>query len=233
MGMPRHELFERRPAQEKARAVRWTHMTSGVDQATSELIVAVHVTDHDLRLRLAASLEVDGGQPRIAADDNGADVAVVAGSDPAEVRNAIERHFDAQVVVVHPEMSALDLRTLIAAGARGFVPTDQADAVLPATVRAVQAGQMVLPATYHFKLDRPNLTMREKQLLGMVVLGFSNAEISNKLFLAESTVKSHLSSAFAKLGVRSRKDAAALILDPNGSLGAGILTAAPRSPAGR
>ena len=52
---------------------------------------------------------------------------------------------------------------------------------------------------------------------------FTNSEIGARLFRAESTVKSHLSSAFAKLRVRSRSEAAAMIVDPQGSLGTGIL----------
>jgi DNA-binding NarL/FixJ family response regulator len=55
-------------------------------------------------------------------------------------------------------------------------------------------------------------------------MGMTNAEIAAKLFLAESTVKSHLSSAFAKLGVASRSEAAAVILDSRTGVGLGILT---------
>jgi DNA-binding NarL/FixJ family response regulator len=58
----------------------------------------------------------------------------------------------------------------------------------------------------------------------MVVLGFSNGEIARKLHLAETTVKSHLSSTFRKLGVRSRSEAAALVLDGQSGLGLGVLT---------
>jgi DNA-binding NarL/FixJ family response regulator len=57
----------------------------------------------------------------------------------------------------------------------------------------------------------------------MLVRGFTNAEIAARLYLAESTVKSHLSSAYTKLGVRSRRDAATMILDPGQGLGPGIL----------
>jgi len=48
----------------------------------------------------------------------------------------------------------------------------------------------------------------------------TNAQIAEELYLAESTIKSHLSSAFAKFGVRSRKEAAALFLenDPAGAI---------------
>ena len=54
-------------------------------------------------------------------------------------------------------------------------------------------------------------------------MGYSNSQIADQLFLAESTVKSHLSSAFGKLGVRSRNEAVHLILDPERGLGMGIL----------
>jgi DNA-binding NarL/FixJ family response regulator len=74
------------------------------------------------------------------------------------------------------------------------------------------------------RLESESLSMREKQVLSMLVMGFTNAEIAAKLFLAESTVKSHLSSSYTKLGVRSRKDAATMILDPVAGLAPGILT---------
>jgi DNA-binding NarL/FixJ family response regulator len=58
----------------------------------------------------------------------------------------------------------------------------------------------------------------------MVVRGLTNRQIAHELFLAESTVKTHLSSAFSKLNTRSRAEAAAIILDPDEGLGDSILT---------
>jgi hypothetical protein len=69
-------------------------------------------------------------------------------------------------------------------------------------------------------------------VLGHVAAGLTNSEIADALFLSESTIKSHLSSAFAKLGVRSRKEAAALILDPDHGLGADLLAAGVPALAG-
>jgi len=59
------------------------------------------------------------------------------------------------------------------------------------------------------------------------VLHLSNAEIARNLYLSESNVKNHLSSAFAKLGVSSRNEAAELILDRDSGLGPGILRITP------
>jgi hypothetical protein len=53
-------------------------------------------------------------------------------------------------------------------------------------------------------------------------MGYMNSQIAKRLFLAESTVKSHLSSAFGKLGVRSRNEAAELIASGRAGVGIGI-----------
>jgi DNA-binding CsgD family transcriptional regulator len=91
------------------------------------------------------------------------------------------------------------------------------------TLLAVRAGQSAYPLAFREQLERPLLSAREKQVLAMVVLGLANQEIAGKLFLSEASVKAHLTSAFAKLGVRSREAAAALILDPDAGYGPGIL----------
>ena len=77
------------------------------------------------------------------------------------------------------------------------------------------------------------LTTREKQILMLVVTGLTNSQIAAELFLAESTVKGHLSSAFSKLGVSSRSEAAAVILDPERGRGLGIGKVRTSSPARR
>lgn len=53
------------------------------------------------------------------------------------------------------------------------------------------------------------LTPREIEVLGLIVQGFSNATIGEKLFIAESTVKTHNYHIFAKLDVSTRTEAAA------------------------
>jgi DNA-binding NarL/FixJ family response regulator len=108
-------------------------------------------------------------------------------------------------------------------GIDGLLAENQIESALVSTVRAVRSGLICLPQRRPHGTQAKSLSSREKQVLGMLIMGFTNAEIGRRLYLAESTVKSHLSSAYTKLGVRSRKDAAELILDPNGGLGTGIL----------
>jgi DNA-binding NarL/FixJ family response regulator len=121
------------------------------------------------------------------------------------------------------------VRRLIDSGVDGLVFFDQLEAALAPTVAAVFAGQMVVPRDLRSSVDKPALSLRERQILGMVVTGLTNHEISSRMFLAESTVKSHLSSTYNKLGVRSRSEAIALILDRNGSLGTENVAAAPNA----
>jgi len=130
---------------------------------------------------------------------------------------------DAHLIAVMPEDSRRGVRRALEAGADGVVFETEVEATLPATVRAVLAGQTAVPAAARHEVGRPTLSGREKQVLGMVVVGMTNKAIASKLYLAESTVKCHLSSAFSKLGVRSRNEAADLILHSDPGLGIGMV----------
>jgi DNA-binding NarL/FixJ family response regulator len=163
-------------------------------------------------------------------------VAVMAGSVGDEttlamVRDARATDPETRVVVVSPSADRASVARALAAGVDGIVLEGLMQETLAPTIRAVCAGQLALPRDTP-PGPPPSLSYREKQLLGLVIMRFSNAEIAAQLHLTESTVKSHLSSAFRKLGVRSRTQAADLILDPRAGLGTGILaiTADERGP---
>jgi DNA-binding NarL/FixJ family response regulator len=127
------------------------------------------------------------------------------------------------VVVVCTEIRPGELRTALAAGVSGVVLESQLATTLPSCLEASRSGQVCVPKLDARQVEPAALSAREKQILGLVVMGYMNSEIGRQLFVAESTVKSHLSSAFAKLGVRSRNEAVELILDPERGLGMGIL----------
>jgi DNA-binding NarL/FixJ family response regulator len=55
------------------------------------------------------------------------------------------------------------------------------------------------------------LSHREREILALAVTGLANRQIAGRLHLTESTVKTHLSWAFRRLGVHSRRDAAMVL----------------------
>jgi len=129
-----------------------------------------------------------------------------------------------RIVITCDRSAAGDIRKALDAGVHGVVLADELEDVLPLVLSVVDAGQVSVPGSHRREAGEQVLTMREKQVLGLVVMGMTNAQIASKLFLAESTIKSHLSSSFSKLGVASRNEAVGLILDPARGQGLGILT---------
>lgn len=109
------------------------------------------------------------------------------------------------------------------AGASGFMLKDAPVDELAHAVRVVARGDALLaPAitrrfiadvtrrrgnvpTHSPRLDE--LTGREREVLELVAAGLSNTEIAGRLFVAEQTVKTHVSKVFGKLGVRDRAQA--------------------------
>ena len=127
------------------------------------------------------------------------------------------------VVVVTDELERDATLAMLRAGVRGIVLREELEQALAPTVRAARAGQVAIPRAARRQIFRPVLSHRENTVLAMVAMGRSNAQIAASLHVEESTVKSHLGSLFAKLGVRSREDAAAVVLDGESQIASGVL----------
>lgn len=124
------------------------------------------------------------------------------------------------IAVLPPGCGATDLRRAMRSGAEGIVLRDELAGSLVATVHAVASGQIVMPRALLQRVAPEPLTHREKEIVGMVVAGATNRQVADALYLAESTVKTHLSSIFDKVGTRSRAGLAQLVLDPEEGLAA-------------
>lgn len=151
----------------------------------------------------------------IGGDGGDADVAAVASVHATAP--------DAKVLCLADSVDWRAVRSLMCVGASAFVLLGELHDRFAAAVEAAAGGHLVLPGQLREALAQPMLSTREKQILALIVMGLSNAQIAKQLFVSESTVKGHVSSAFRRLGVRSRKEAATLILDPERGFGAGIL----------
>jgi DNA-binding NarL/FixJ family response regulator len=117
------------------------------------------------------------------------------------------------IVVVSPAATATGVRRALDGGADAVVFEPELEQTLAVAVSAVESGQSVVPRNMRASVERPAFSHRERQVLSLVSEGLTNAQIAEQLFLSESTIKSHLSSAFAKFGVRSRREAAALFVE--------------------
>jgi DNA-binding NarL/FixJ family response regulator len=105
------------------------------------------------------------------------------------------------------------------AGASGFLIKDASPDQLAGAVREVVAGGALLsssvtrqlirefvrtPALPSAAVELKSLTGRELDVFRLLVQGYGNAEIAEKLHLGESTIKSHVQHLYRKLGVRDR-----------------------------
>ncbi|POX52562.1 DNA-binding response regulator [Streptomyces sp. Ru71] len=112
----------------------------------------------------------------------------------------------------------------IMAGAAGYVLKQIQGSDLVSAVRTVAAGQSLLDPSAagrlmarlrHGRAEEepdalPGLTEREREILALIGEGLTNRQIGQRLFLAEKTVKNHISRLLAKLGVERRVQAAVI-----------------------
>ncbi len=196
--------------------------------SSGQLCAIVSADAPDTRRRIAAALKAGGPEtsllvidvPEQLVDhelDESAIIILVCDVDlpreMATLRRLRREVPGPAIVAVSPTATGTGVRRALDAGADAIVFEPALESTLAVTVSAVGSGQSVVPREMRASVERPAFSHRERQVLAFVSQGLTNAQIAERLFLSESTIKSHLSSAFAKFGVRSRREAAALFLE--------------------
>ena len=121
------------------------------------------------------------------------------------------------IVVFGPQLDLPLARDALQAGASGFVHAEMMPDQLVRALAVAARGELVAPRellryvlTNDQSGDLAALSVRQREILGYVVEGLSNAEIGRRLYLSESTIKQHLRAAYKLLGVSNRTEAANL-----------------------
>ena len=186
---------------------------SGAD----DIDVLAEATDGRSAVELAAELDPDVILMDIRMDDmDGIDATKRITSGTSQSRVVILTTFDVREHVYEA----------LRAGASGFLLKRTAPDQLLHAVRSAAAGDALLsPSVTRMMLDEftapdeavsseiGTLTPREHEVLVEIGLGFSNAEIAERLFVAESTVKTHVKRLLMKLNLRDRVHAVVFAYD--------------------
>lgn len=153
------------------------------------------------------------------ASTRGVDVVVLTGgldvgAGAADVLERPERADHPAWVVLTEQVETTE--AVIAAGAHGCLAESSTPVQIGAAIRAAARGDVAAPdqpttgpLVQRVRREAPPLTEREVEVLRLVDRGLGNQEIAERLYLSLSTVKSHLSHTYGRLGVRRREAAAA------------------------
>jgi len=142
---------------------------------------------------------------------------LMPGVDGIKATAAIrEAQPDVEVVALTSVLEDASVAGAIRAGAVGYLLKNASPDELRSAIRAAAQGQVRLSPEAAARLVREvrapespeALTKREIEVLRLVAAGLANKEIARELEVAEQTIKAHVSSILAKLGVQSRTQAA-------------------------
>ncbi|MGA2974955.1 MAG: response regulator transcription factor [Spirochaetia bacterium] len=154
--------------------------------------------------------------------------------DGVHAADAIHRaHPDVKIIMLTTFDDDTYVHEAIRAGAVGYLLKDISTEELISSIRAVKHGAVLVSSTLAQKLfpkepepplnsaipqaSNPvdpdtllilkELSKREIEILRLIVLGYENKEIAEKLFAADQTIKNSVSALYTKLGVENRKEA--------------------------
>lgn len=160
---------------------------------------------------------------QISESRNGTGTSADAVLDGIAATRAITRTTDALVLVLTTYDLDEYVYSALEAGASGFTIKDTPPDDLVRAIRIVASGESLLAPSTTARLisevvslrgrsldatsQLERLTAREREVLEHIAAGLSNAEVAERLFLGETTVKTHVASMLAKLSLRDRVQA--------------------------
>jgi NarL family two-component system response regulator LiaR len=146
--------------------------------------------------------------------------------DGAEATRAIRRRWpEMQVIALTSFQEADYVRDALQAGAIGYLLKNISGEDLADAIRSAHAGRSTLAPEAVKALVKPvrtdpftpgyDLTPREREVLGLLAEGLTNAQIAQRLAVSHATVKAHVSNILSKLGVSNRGEAVAVAIKHN------------------
>lgn len=144
---------------------------------------------------------------------SGVDVTLFDSCEPLthdRVARLAGRPLGGQLVLFGWNHSQSEVRTALAAGARGSLPKSLPADVLVSSLRRIVAGEVVVlrrQSATPVESGEVALTAREAQIVDLIATGLSNDEIAALTRLSINSVKSYIRAAYRKMGVSSRSQA--------------------------
>jgi NarL family two-component system response regulator LiaR len=203
----------------------------------SKQIRVVIVDDHDMvRKGLGTYLKVQPDIRLVAEADNGEEALriceqhhpdvvlmdlVMPKMGGAEATRQIRVRFPEVQVIALTSFQDKDLvQEMLRAGAIGYLLKNITGSELSDAIRSANRGRPTMSAevTQELILNRnesipgDDLTIREREVLALMVEGMSNPEIANRLIISRSTARAHVSHILSKLGVTNRSEAVVMAL---------------------
>jgi two-component system nitrate/nitrite response regulator NarL len=140
--------------------------------------------------------------------------------DGIEVLNAVVRDaLPTRVIFLTAHVDSSSAYEAVGAGAAGYLAKEASADVICDAIAAVGRGETVLAPEVQAGIareirlrsakERPVLTSREREILGLTADGFSAPDIAERLTLSPTTVRTHLQHLYEKLGVSDRAAAVA------------------------
>jgi DNA-binding NarL/FixJ family response regulator len=142
---------------------------------------------------------------------------VLPGMNGSEVTAAIRKEFpEAKAIILSTYDGDDDIYRAFQAGAKGYVLKCMERETLMEAIRIVYSGKNFIPPVVAERLSqrmpRPDLSVREVEVLHQIVKGLSNKEIGSALNITEGTAKLHVHKLLEKLEVADRTQAATAAL---------------------